>query len=161
MSKVYLICGKICCGKTTYAQKICTENNAILLSVDEIMLSLFDQCCGRELHMEYERRIKNYLFTKSLEIIEKGFDVVLDWGFWTKEERNAVKEFYKSRNLDCELHYIEIDNETWEYQLNKRNNEILENKTKAYYLEHNRALEFASMFEKPEKNEVDVSVEEY
>lgn len=156
MSKVYLICGKICCGKTTYAKKLCTENNSILLSVDEIMLSLFDQCCGEKLHMEYERRIKNYLFDKSLEIIEKGFDVVLDWGFWTKEERNSVKEFYKSRNIDYELHYIEIDDETWEYQLNKRNNEILENKTKAYYLEYNRALEFASRFEEPCKNEVDV-----
>ena len=158
MSKVYLICGKICSGKTTYSKKICIENNAILLSVDEIMLSLFDQCCGRELHMEYERRIKSYLFDKSLEIIKKGFDVVLDWGFWTKEERNATKDFYKSRNIDCQLHYIEIDNETWEYHLNKRNNEILENKTKAYFLEHNRALEFASRFEKPNMDEVDVFV---
>ena len=56
MSKVYLICGKICSGKTTYSKKICAENNAILLSVDEIMLSLLDQCCGEKLHQEYERR---------------------------------------------------------------------------------------------------------
>lgn len=158
MSKVYLICGKICSGKTTYSKKLCEENNAILLSVDEIMLSLFDQCCGRELHMEYERRIKDYLLKKSLEIIEKGFDVVLDWGFWTKEERNATKDFYKSRNIKCELHYIEIDEKTWKYQLNKRNNKILENKTKAYYLEHNRALEFASMFKNPDKEEIDIFV---
>lgn len=158
MSKVYLICGRICCGKTTYSRKLCSEKNAIMLSVDEIMLSLFDQCCGEKLHQEYEKRIKNYLFDKSLEIIEKGFDVVLDWGFWTKEERNATKEFYKSRNIDCKLHYIEIDNETWEYQLNKRNNEILENKTKAYFLEHTRALEFASMFEKPDMDEVDICI---
>ena len=158
MSKVYLICGKICCGKTTYAKKLYKDNHAILLSVDEIMLSLFDQCCGEKLHQEYEKRIKNYLFDKSLEIIEKGFDVILDWGFWTKEERNATKTFYKSRNIDCELHYIEIDEEAWEYRLNKRNNEILENKTKAYYLEYNRALEFASRFEKPDMDEVDVLV---
>ena len=158
MSKVYLICGRICCGKTTYSKKICAEKNAILLSVDEIMLSLFDQCCGEELHLEYEKRIKNHLFDKSLEIIEKGFNVVLDWGFWTKDERNATKDFYKSRNIDCELHYIEIDDETWEYQLNKRNNEVLENKTKAYYMEHSRALEFASMFKKPDVDEVDVFI---
>ncbi len=158
MAKVYLICGKICCGKTTYAKKMCTENKAILLSADEIMLSLFDQCCGRELHMEYETRIKNYLFDKSLELIEKEIDVVLDWGFWTREERDATKEFYKSRNIDCELHYIEIDDETWEYQLNKRNNEILDNEVKAYYLEHNRALEFASMFEIPDMDEMDILV---
>ena len=158
MSKVYLICGRICSGKTTYSRKLCSEKNAILLSVDEIMLSLFDQCCGEKLHQEYEKRIKNHLFDKSLEIIEKGFDVVLDWGFWTKEERDFAKNFYKSRNIDCELHYIEIDDETWEYQLNKRNNEILENKTKAYFLEHTRALEFASMFEKPDSGDVDVFI---
>ncbi len=158
MSKVYLICGKICCGKTTYAQKLCSENNAILLSVDEIMLSLFDQCCGEKLHKEYEKRIKNHLFAKSLEIIANGIDVVLDWGFWTKTERDFAKDFYKSHGIECELHYIEISDDTWKYRLNKRNNEILENKTKAYYLEYNRAWEFASMFEKPEPNEIDICI---
>ena len=74
------------------------------------------------------------------------------------EERESVKEFYKSRTIDCELHYIEISDETWEQQLNKRNKEILENKTKAYYLEHNRALEFASMFKKPDNEEIDIFV---
>lgn len=158
MAKVYLICGKICCGKTTYAQKICSENNAILLSVDEIMLSLFDQCCGEKLHKEYEKRIKKHLFDKSLEFIEKGVAIVLDWGFWTKEERDFAKSFYKSRNIDCQLHYIEIDDKTWEYRLNKRNKEILDNKTKAYYLEYNRALEFASRFEKPDVDEIDICI---
>ncbi len=156
MSKVYLICGKICSGKTTYAKKLCKVNNAILLSVDEIMLSLFDQCCGEKLHQEYERRIKDYLFTKSLEITEKGFDVVLDWGFWTKEERNSVKDFYKSRDIECELHYIEISDETWKYRLNKRNRAVLANETSAYYVDENLAVKFASIFEIPSEEEIDV-----
>ena len=158
MSKVYLICGKICSGKTTYAKKLCKENNAILLSVDEIMLSLFDQCCGEKLHQEYEKRIKEYLFEKSLEVLEAKNDVVLDWGFWTKEERDATKEFFKSRNIDCELHYVEVSDDVWEQQINKRNNEILNNETKAYYLEHNRALEFVSRFKKPDNKEIDIFV---
>lgn len=158
MSKVYLICGKICSGKTTYAKKLCKEKGAILLSVDEIMLSLFDQCCGPKLHQEYEKRIKEYLFEKSLEVLEAKNDVVLDWGFWTKEERNATKKFFKSRNIDCELHYVAVSEEIWEKQLNKRNNEILNNKAKAYYLEHDRATYFASMFNAPDVNEVDVFI---
>ena len=40
MAKVLLICGKICCGKSTYAKKLKEENNAVILSVDEIMLSI-------------------------------------------------------------------------------------------------------------------------
>ena len=158
MSKVYLICGKICSGKTTYAKKLCKESNAILLSVDEIMLSLFDQCCGPKLHQEYERRIKGYLFEKALEIIETKTDVVLDWGFWTKEERKATKEFFNSRNINCKLHYIAVSDENWEKQLNKRNNEILNNEAKAYYLKLERALEFAAMFNTPDDNEVDAFI---
>lgn len=158
MSKVYLICGRICSGKTTYSKKFCKENNAVLLSVDEIMLSLFDQCCGPKLHMEYDRRIKGFLFDKSLEILETGVDVVLDWGFWTRNERNFAKNFYKSRNIECELHYIEVSDKTWENQLNKRNSEVLENRTKAYFMEHSTALNFASKFEKPDTDEVDICI---
>ena len=107
MSKVFLICGKICCGKTTYAQKLCNDNNAVLLSVDEITLALFGQHCGDK-HDEYVKRTEEYLLNKSLELINKDINVVLDWGFWTKAERESAKGFYKSRNIECELHYIDI-----------------------------------------------------
>ena len=157
MPKVMLICGKICSGKTTYSKKLCTEGKTVLLSADEIMLFLFDQCCG-EMHMEYERRIKNYLFRKLLELIEKGNDVILDWGFWTREERDWVKEFYKSRGIDCELYYIPIDDETWELHVNKRNAAVLKKEAEAYYINLDRAQEFAAMFEEPAQEEIDVII---
>ena len=152
MPKIYLICGKICCGKTTYAQILCDENNAVLLSVDEITLALFGQHCGDK-HDEYVERTEKYLLKKSMEFINKDISVVLDWGFWTKEERNATKDFFKSRNIDCELHYIEVSDAVWKQQINKRNNEILNNETKAYYLELERALYFSSKFKKPDTYE--------
>ena len=79
MAKVYLICGKICCGKTTYANKICAENNAVLLSVDEITLALFGQHCGDK-HDEYVERTEKYLLNKSLELIKNKINVVI----WVK-----------------------------------------------------------------------------
>lgn len=153
MAKVYLICGKICCGKTTYAQKLCNENNAVLLSVDEITLALFGQHCGDK-HDEYVERTEKYLLNKSLKLIENKINVVLDWGFWTKAERKAVKEFYKSRNIECELHYIDISDETWKYRLNKRNSAVLANETSAYYIDDNLAAKFASIFEVPSEDEI-------
>ena len=90
MAKVFLICVRICCGKTTYAQKLCKENNAVLLSVDEITLALF--CLhGGDKHDEYVERTQNYLFKKSLELVEAGINVILDWGFWLKEERDYAR----------------------------------------------------------------------
>ncbi len=61
MAKVFLICGKICCGKSVYAKRLCIENKAIVLSVDDIMLSLFGLYAG-EKHDEYTERLQNYLF---------------------------------------------------------------------------------------------------
>ena len=155
MAKVYLICGKICCGKTTYAQKLCNENNAVLLSVDEITLALFGQHCSDK-HDEYVERTEKYLLNKSMEFISKDVNVILDWGFWTKVERESAKGFYKSRNIECELHYIDISDETWKSRLYKRKNEVLANETSAYYVDDNLAEKFASIFEVPSEDEINV-----
>ena len=155
MAKVILICGKICCGKTTYSQKLCSENNAVLLSVDEITLALFGQHCGDK-HDEYVERTEKYLLNKSLELIQMDINVVLDWGFWTKAERLTVKEFYKSRDIECEIHYIDVSDEIWKYRLNKRNNAVLAEETSAYYVDDNIAAKFASIFEVPKEAEIDV-----
>ena len=155
MPKIYLICGKICCGKTTYAQKLCKENNAVLLSVDEITLALFGQNCGDK-HDEYVENTEKYLLNKSLELLKNNINVVLDWGFWTKAERDSAKDFYKSRNIECELHYIDISDKTWKSRLNKRNNAVLANEISAYYVDDNLAIKSASIFEVPSEDEIDV-----
>ncbi|MBR5232955.1 MAG: ATP-binding protein [Clostridia bacterium] len=155
MAKVYLICGKICIGKSTYAEQLRIQNNAVLLSTDEITLALFGQHCGNN-HDEYVERTQNYLFNKSLELIEVGINVILDWGFWMKEERDYAREFYNNRNIECEFHYIDISDETWKIRLKKRNNEILAKETSAYYIDDNLAEKFASIFEVPNEDEIDV-----
>jgi len=58
LAKVILICGKICSGKTTYAKNIMEKNKAVLLSVDEITLTLFGQHLGSE-HDEIAKKQKN------------------------------------------------------------------------------------------------------
>ena len=155
MAKVYLICGKICTGKSTYAEQLRVQNNAVVLSTDEITLALFGQHCGDK-HDDYVERTQNYLFYKSLELVEVEINVILDWGFWMKEERDYAREFYNSRNIECEFHYINISDETWKARLNKRNSAILAKETNAYFIDDNLAEKFASIFEVPNENEIDV-----
>ena len=107
MPKVIMICGKICSGKSTYAEKLRKDNKAVILSIDEIILALFGQDAG-EKHDDYVAKTREYLYQKSLEIIESGIDVILDWGFWTKEERACARSFYGSNRISNELHYIDM-----------------------------------------------------
>ena len=155
MAKVYLICGKLCCGKTTYSQKLCAESDAVLLSVDEMTLTVFGQNCG-EKHDEYVLNAKKYLLNKSLELIDKNINVVLDWGFWTRKEREFIKDFYKSHGIDCELHYIDISDDVWKARIEQRNQTVLTDKTSAYYVNENLFAKFSSIFEAPSEDEVDV-----
>lgn len=158
MAKVIMICGKICSGKSTYSEKLRKENKAVVLSVDEITLALFEQSVG-EKHDEYVAKLKKYLFEKSLDIVLVGVDVILDWGFWTKAERDYAREFYSSRNINYEFHYIDISEKTWQVRLEKRNKEILAGEVEAYYVDANLKEKVESIFECPDKNEIDVWIE--
>lgn len=157
MAKVIMTCGKICSGKTTYAEKMRKELSAVILSVDEIMLAIFDSDAGDK-HDEYVARIKNYLFNKSTILIETGINVILDWGLWSKTERKYAREFYKSRNIECEIHFINISDEEWKKRINMRNSLIISGKTSAYFVDEGLVEKVNALFEMPDRNEVDVWV---
>ena len=53
--------------------------------------------------MNIQKKTKAYLLNKSLELVKCGMNTVLDWGFWKKSERKAVKEFFNVRDMVCEV----------------------------------------------------------
>ena len=91
MAKIIAICGKICCGKTYYANQIKQKENAIILSCDELTKELFDNDLGDK-HDEMAVRIWNYFKKKSVELVEAGCTVILDWGFWSKEKKSLISD---------------------------------------------------------------------
>lgn len=159
MAKVFMICGKICSVKSTQAQKIRSRCQAVILSVDEIILALFGQDVGKVLD-DYVAKTKKYLYQKSLEVIDSGIDVILDWGFWTREEREHARRFYSSRNIECEMQYIDIDSDEWRMRMQKRNQSVQEKKFDAYYVSEDLVAKFENIFQEPERDEVDVCIEQ-
>ena len=159
MAKVILMCGKICAGKSTYAEKLRKENHAVVLSIDEITLALFDQYGAGEKLDDYVARLEKYFFEKSVQIVESGIDVIFDIGLWTKKERLEAREFYKNHNVENEIHYIHLSNEEWQKRIKKRNTEINEGKITAYYVDERLADKVSEIFKEPERSEVDVWVE--
>ncbi len=155
MAKVFLICGKICCGKSTYAERLRVENNAVLLSIDEIMLAVFGPYAGDK-HDEYTERLRSYLLEKSVDIIGSGIDVILDWGFWTKRKRAEAREFYAARNIEYEFHYIDISEEVWKERIAQRNRSVLNGEISAYIVDSGLEAKFESLFEPPDEDEIDV-----
>lgn len=156
MARIIAICGKICSGKTYYVNQIKKKENAVILSCDELTEALFDNDLGNR-HDEMALRIWAYFQNKSVELVAAECNVILDWGFWSRESRKSLTEFYKARNIVCEWHYIDVDDRTWQKNIDERNDRILRGLGGSdYYLDEGLLEKMNSKWEKPEKDEIDV-----
>lgn len=153
--KVILICGKICCGKSTYAKKLMEQYNAVLLSCDEIAFAVFDGNMGNR-HDELTARIKNYLYEKSVEITGTGINVILDWGFWKKSWRDYAKDFYERHNIPAELHCISLSDEVWKGYIAERNKAVSAGERTDYFVDEGLMKKAEALFEEPDESEIDV-----
>lgn len=154
MAKVIMTCGKICCGKSTYARRLQAEGNAVILSIDEITLSLFPDGAG-EMHDVYAGRAERYLLSLSLQILKTGTDVILDWGLWTRAQRDRLRAFYTEHGAEYEIRYLRVDQAEWERRIRKRNAGQAEDPS-AYYVDEGLFRKVELLFEEPSADETDV-----
>jgi len=82
MAVIYLLCGRVGSGKSTYAKKLKELHQAMILSCDDLMLSLFDEHLGDQ-HQHIHRKSTAYLYHLAEELISIDVNVVLD--FWLLE----------------------------------------------------------------------------
>ena len=81
----------------------------------------------------------------------------MDWGFWTKENRADISAYLKSYDISYEWHYIDIDDDTWNRNIEERNKRIEEgNGGSDFYMDEGLLNKLLSMFETPDKAEIDV-----
>lgn len=158
MGKVILICGKIGSGKTTYANKLAKELNAVNISQDELMLGLF----GAELYynepekyVEYCSKVEDYVKRKSGEVAKAGAIAICENGFWSRSERDELRKFYHDMGVVCELHYIDTPEEQRLQNIRCRNEEIRQGKSHFYLTDDKDIYHY---FEIPTDSEIDVRI---
>ena len=157
MAKVIMTCGKICCGKSTYARRLQEAGNAVILSIDEITLSLFPEGAG-EMHDTYAHRAEQYLLSLSLQILNTGTDVILDWGLWTRAQREWLRVFWEQHGVENEIHYLRTGKEEWNRRIRNRNAQQTEEPS-AYFVDEGLLRKAESLFEEPDEDEADVIVD--
>ena len=156
MAGVIMTCGRICCGKSTYAGRLQAERGGVILSIDEVTLSLFPEGAG-EMHDTYVRRAEQYLLSLSLQIQRSGTDVILDWGLWTRAQRDRLRTFYMEHGVEYEIHYLRISREEWERRIRNRNGKQAEDPS-AYYVDEGLLRKVENLFEEPSAEESDIFI---
>lgn len=157
MAKVILICGKICSGKSYYAEQLKKKENAVILSCDELSFDLFLNNIKDSIeHDNIMNKIINYLYKKAYEIAMCGANVILEFGFWQKKDRDYVSKYFKGKNISYEWHFVDISDKDWKANIEKRNKLVLNGQTNSYYLDEGLLIKLNSKFEKPSSNEMSV-----
>lgn len=156
MPKIIAICGRICSGKSYYANQIKEQENAVILSTDEATYDLIgnEQV---ELYDVFVERVNKYLMKKAVEIVKAGCNVILDWGFWTKAERQETTKYFNQFGIDVAWHNVDIERSRWEQLIEERNNKIKNgNGGSDFYVDEGLMEKLLSKFEEPTRDEMDI-----
>ncbi len=147
MTKVYITCGKICSGKSTFAKRLAGEKKAVILSCDELT-KLFPPTENHEAVLE---KVERYLLRKTEEIISCGTNVILDWGFWTKQKRTEMTAYLENLGIPYEWHYIDVSDSQLHENIKKRNASPGESD---YFVDEGLLNKCLSIFEEPDNDEL-------
>lgn len=121
MPTLYLICGLPGAGKTTLARQIETTRRALRLCPDEwIDRLLADPNDSAELD-RLRDPVKQIQWDLAKRALALGVDVVLEFGFWSRAERDFFRSEAEALGARVELHYLDVPREELLARLARRN----------------------------------------
>ena len=151
MTAIHFITGNVGAGKSTYAARLAEAESAHVFAVDEWMRMLFlpdrPDPMPYEWALERTRRINARVHVEAARIAKRGLPVILDLGYFSRQQRDETREAMRLEGFAAEMHYLDVPKEVrWE-RVARRNAE----KGDTFQFEVSRdAFEFCeTIFEPP------------
>jgi predicted kinase len=110
-----------CSGKTTLSKKLEKELNALRLTPDEWHIRLFGHDVS---HPDHDRRhdtVEDLLWKVAASVLGHGVDVILDFGFWKRIERQDYRARAAALGVPSVIHFLDVSEEVLFRRLDIRN----------------------------------------
>ena len=92
MPTAHLVFGFLGSGKTTLAKRLELQHNAVRFTPDEWMARLFGEDPPADLFQAKETAVLDIMQPIWVRCLSLGLDVVLDYGFWSRADRDRVRK---------------------------------------------------------------------
>jgi predicted kinase len=102
---LHLTCGLPGSGKTTLARRLAVERDAHRFTKDEWVLALGGDLFDDELR----DRLEAQLIELAFELLAAGRSCILDFGLWSREERDALRLRARAQGVRVELHVLDVE----------------------------------------------------
>lgn len=121
MATLHLMVGLPCSGKTTLAKRIEHEANALRLTPDEWITDMLGDDPPRNVLDASRDPVETALWALAQAALELGIDVVLDFGFWSRTERDAFRAGAQHIGAHTETHFLDASLDELLTRLDARN----------------------------------------
>lgn len=122
MATLHMMVGLPCSGKSTEARRLAKALPALLLSPDGWHLRLYgSDLDDRALHDIRHGTVEALQWDLAVQALSLGVDVILDYGFWAREEREDFRARARAAGAKTMLHPQEPPREELLRRLDARN----------------------------------------
>jgi predicted kinase len=150
MATLFLICGLPGAGKTTLARQLEESRPALRLCPDEWIGTILDNPND----MAELSRLRNPIEAIQWDVAKRalflGVDVVLEFGFWSRQERTFFRKEAEALGAKVELRYLEVSRDELWARLARRNADL---KPGLFEVTEEQLDLFSSWFEPPAPDE--------
>jgi predicted kinase len=153
MATLHLICGLPCAGKTTLAKRLEQQHSALRLTPDEWHTRLFGQDVEDKEHDNRHDLIEAMLWEAAARVLTLGVNVILDFGFWSRREREDFRSRAAELGANSVIHFLEVPEEALLERLAARNAQLPPN---TFLIYEAQLKAWIRMFEPPTPDELEL-----
>jgi predicted kinase len=146
LTRAHLLCGKVGAGKTTTARQLEANRHGIVLSLDEWMLLLYEQPMSRELFDARLNRCTDLMVSIAERLVTAGTEPILDFGFWLRATRDAVRTRIRAAGGEPVLWYLDTPATVRWKRIESRNARL---DSITHYIDREMFDTFESQFDEP------------
>ena len=151
MATLHLMVGLPCSGKTTLARALEHQHSALRLTPDEWHIRLFGQDAEDPEHDGRHSLIEALQWDVASRALALGMDVVLDFGFWAREEREDYRSRARQLGASSEVHSLDVPERELLRRLAQRN---AQPSALAFHIPEEMMRPWIASFQKPTPEEL-------
>ncbi|MBN8634849.1 MAG: AAA family ATPase [Anaerolineae bacterium] len=139
-------------GKTTRAKQLEREQAALRLTPDEWHVRLFGQDAHEPEHDARHNLIEALLWNIASRALELGTNVILDFGFWAREEREDYRSRAQQLGASSEVHFLDVSADELLQRLAVRNSQPSQT---SFYISETMMKPWIAFFQRPTPDELE------
>jgi predicted kinase len=144
---LHLICGLPGSGKSTLASELEIKHRALKLSPDEWLIRIV----GDGNNEKARAAIESVQWEIAQKLLSNGSDVILEFGFWSRSERETFRKTAGCLGAKTRLYYLDVPLDELKIRIAKRNANLPQD---GFYVDPSAIDQWAIDFERPSDDEL-------